>query len=112
MKRIKNTLLTLLITAGVSSTAFAATPTQTQTVTPATQSTSQAIQQPAIATVNVNTATVEQLSTLKGIGPAKAKAIVQFREEYGTFNSLDDLASVKGIGSKTIEKNRLLATAQ
>ncbi len=107
MKRIKNTLLTLLITAGASSTAFAATPTQT-----AIQSTPQAIQQSAVATINVNTATVEQLSTLKGIGPAKAKAIVQFREEYGTFNSLDDLASVKGIGSKTIEKNRLLATAQ
>ncbi|BAU75267.1 Competence protein ComEA helix-hairpin-helix region [Metapseudomonas furukawaii] len=41
-----------------------------------------------------------------GIGEAKARAIVQYREENGPFSSVDDLLEVKGIGVKTLEKNR------
>lgn len=43
---------------------------------------------------------------LKGIGMVKATAIVEYRSEHGTFSSADDLMKVKGIGKKTVEKNR------
>ena len=57
--------------------------------------------------VNVNTADAETLSAeLKGIGLAKAKAIVEYRKKYGPFKSADDLALVKGIGERTVELNR------
>jgi competence protein ComEA len=57
--------------------------------------------------VNLNTATVEMLSTqLKGIGKAKAAAIVEWRETNGQFASLEDLDEVKGIGAGVIEKNK------
>jgi len=58
----------------------------------------------AFAKVNINTATVEQLATLDYIGPAKAQAIVDYRTEHGKFATVDDLAKVKGIGEKIIEK--------
>ena len=45
---------------------------------------------------------------LPGIGPAKAKAIVLYRELHGPFNSLDELINVKGIGERTLEKIRPL----
>lgn len=60
----------------------------------------------AATTVNINTASVEQLTELNGIGEAKAKAIVAYRNEHGPFKSVDQLANVKGIGLKTVEKNR------
>ena len=53
--------------------------------------------------VNINTATAAQLETLPGIGPAKASAIVHFREDNGPFTAEDDLAQVSGIGPKTVE---------
>jgi competence protein ComEA len=57
--------------------------------------------------VNINTATAEMLSTqLKGIGKAKAAAIIEWRETNGKFSSLDDLDEVKGIGAGIIEKNK------
>lgn len=59
--------------------------------------------------VNINTATAEVLSAqLKGIGKAKAAAIVSWRETNGQFSSLDDLDEVKGIGAGIIEKNKEL----
>jgi competence protein ComEA len=58
----------------------------------------------AFAAVNINTASVQELSTLSGIGPAKAQAIVEYREKNGQFKSVKDLAKVKGIGPKTVEK--------
>lgn len=62
---------------------------------------------PLFAAVNINTADAEALqSELKGIGAQKAQAIVAYREANGAFNSADDLANVKGIGEKTVEKNR------
>lgn len=61
----------------------------------------------AAEALDINTATVEQLETvLVGVGPAKAKAIVEDREKNGKFASVDDLVRVKGIGPATLEKNR------
>jgi len=57
------------------------------------------------ASVDINKADVKELSTLKGIGTSKAKLIVQYREEH-CFKNIEELKNVKGIGSKTIEKNR------
>ena len=55
--------------------------------------------------VDINTATAEQLEkSLKGIGPAKAAAIVKYREANGPFKSVDDLAKVPGIKGKTLDK--------
>ncbi len=57
--------------------------------------------------ININTAGVETLDTqLIGVGATKAQAIIKYREEHGPFKSIDDLALVKGIGEKTVEKNR------
>lgn len=57
--------------------------------------------------VNVNTATAEDIAKdLKGVGQAKAGAIVLYREKNGSFKSLKDLTKVKGIGAATIDKNR------
>lgn len=57
------------------------------------------------ARVNINTATVETLASLDGVGEAKAQAIIAYRTENGPFQSADDLAQVSGIGERTLEKN-------
>lgn len=57
------------------------------------------------AAVNINTATVETLASLDGVGEAKAQAIVDYRSENGPFQSADDLTQVSGIGERTLEKN-------
>ena len=54
-------------------------------------------------TVNINTATLEELQTIKGIGKKKAEAILQYRKEYGAFRTKEDLLQVKGIGKKALE---------
>jgi len=54
--------------------------------------------------VNINTASVKELEALKGIGPAKAAAIVNYREENGPFSSVDDLVKVPGIKDKSLDK--------
>lgn len=60
----------------------------------------------ALAAVNINTATVDELNAVKGIGPAKAKAIVEYRDKNGPYKSLDDLKGVKGFGDKSVDKLR------
>ncbi|ATY82461.1 ComEA family DNA-binding protein [Aeromonas veronii] len=56
--------------------------------------------------LNINTATLAELTSLKGIGDKKAQAIVDYREKQGKFTSVDQLADVNGIGPATLEANR------
>ena len=76
---------------GVSSVVFAADPT---------------------GPVDINTASAEALAeAIHGVGLKRARAIVLHREEHGGFESVDQLAQVQGIGTKTIERNRDRLTA-
>ena len=80
---IKNILIALILALGVSTMAF------------------------ADETVDVNTATVEQLAeALNGVGEAKARAIVDYREANGPFEHIDELVNVRGIGIATVDRNR------
>lgn len=54
-------------------------------------------------TININTATLEELQIIKGIGKKKAEAILQYRKEHGAFRTKEDLLQVKGIGKKALE---------
>ncbi len=53
--------------------------------------------------LHLNQATLEEIEALNGIGPTKAEAIVQYREENGLFKSVEDLLNVSGIGEKMLE---------
>lgn len=54
--------------------------------------------------VDINTATSEELQTLPGIGPAIAERIIAYREEHGSFASVEDLLNVKGIGEAVLSE--------
>lgn len=54
--------------------------------------------------VNINKASAAELQSLSGIGPAKAQAIINYREEHGSFSRIEDLTKVSGIGPATLEK--------
>ena len=60
--------------------------------------------------ININTATLEELMELPGIGSAKAKEIIAFRTNSGPFNSIEDIKSVNGIGEETFEKIKIYIT--
>ena len=62
--------------------------------------------------ININRATEGELTLLHGIGSSKAQAIILYREMFGRFKTVDELTKVKGIGAKTIEKNRGRLTVQ
>ena len=61
--------------------------------------------------VDINTADEKELASVKGIGPAKAKAIVEHRKKNGPFKSVDDLTNVKGFDTKSIGKMKGELTA-
>lgn len=64
-------------------------------------------QQQSTATVNINTADAAALAAgLTGVGLSRAEEIVRYRETFGPFSSVEELAEVKGIGNATLEKNR------
>jgi len=56
--------------------------------------------------LNLNTATLEQLQTLAGVGPATAQKILEYREQHGGFGTVEDLANVPGIGEKRLASLR------
>jgi competence protein ComEA len=60
--------------------------------------------------IDINSADAKTLEALNGIGPAKAAAIVEYREANGPFATIEDLANVKGIGLRTVELNRSAMT--
>lgn len=96
-KKIINTLFAVTLSAG-SLLAVAAEPVA--------QSEGQAVAMIEQSGVNINTADIETLAReLSGVGTAKARAIVEYREEYGDFTSVDELIEVKGIGMAILEKN-------
>ncbi|MCQ4348753.1 helix-hairpin-helix domain-containing protein [Pseudomonas stutzeri] len=97
--RIPSLLFALL--AGFATLASAAE-APAPTATPAVQQA-----QASPAKVDLNSADAATLAReLNGIGEAKARAIVEYREANGAFSSVDELLEVKGIGAATLEKNR------
>jgi len=54
--------------------------------------------------VNLNTATVKQLTAMKGIGPKRAAAIVAFRKQHGRFKSIKELTAIRGISEKSLAR--------
>ncbi|HXI02910.1 MAG TPA: helix-hairpin-helix domain-containing protein [Candidatus Saccharimonadales bacterium] len=65
----------------------------------------------AVAKIDINHATAEELQQLPGVGPSLAQRIVDFREKNGPFGSVDELLKVRGIGEKSLERFRHLVTA-
>lgn len=111
------------ITAAVTTTATAATETVTVSTGESTSASVAVPEEPVISTeksspdtvserenksglVNINTATAEQLMTLKGIGEVKSQAIIDYRNKNGAFRNIEQLLFVKGIGEKTLDKIR------
>lgn len=102
-------LLTLSATAlATASAAPPATVVVSATKSPtAVSSTTAAKPATAAATIDLNSADASTLAReMRGIGQSKARAIVEYRRIHGPFRSIDDLALVKGIGARTIERNR------
>ncbi len=64
----------------------------------------------AAAAVNINTATVDQLNALPGIGPKMAQRIVDYRQKNGGFKKVEDLMNIQGIGEKNFLKLKPLVT--
>ncbi|MGG1516239.1 helix-hairpin-helix domain-containing protein [Paenibacillus oryzisoli] len=79
-------------------------PTSPASASPSIQPSPQSIAQSTL--LDLNTATLEQLDSLPGVGPSKAKAIQDYRNQKGKFKRLEELKEVKGIGDKIFEKLR------
>ncbi len=63
------------------------------------------------STININSASADEIAeALNGVGLTKAEAIVSYRKDNGPFKTLADLENVKGIGEKTLEKNKAIIT--
>ena len=62
--------------------------------------------------VNINTASLDELTKIKGIGPAYAQGIIDYREANGPFEKPEDITNVKGIGPKTFEAIKDIITVK
>jgi competence protein ComEA len=97
-RRITSFLGILVLTGSMQ--AFAAQPDNSSlTDANATTATTSAA---ANEKVNINTATLDQLESLKGIGAGKAQAIIDYRTQHGAFKSVNDLSNVKGMSEKNL----------
>ncbi len=81
-----------------------------QPSTPAVSTTSSTEPSHDSGLININTATLEELMTLNGIGEVKAQAIIDYRNQYDGFISINELLEVSGIGEKTLDKIRAYIT--
>ncbi|MGM0630507.1 MAG: ComEA family DNA-binding protein [Pseudomonadota bacterium] len=69
------------------------------------------VQDANVKTVNINTSSAQEISdVLVGVGMKRAEQIIELREQLGGFTEVEQLLDVKGIGAKTLEKNRALIT--
>ncbi len=100
MRKLRLFMVILLATAGMSSIVHAEARSEDRTAVHVSDHAKEAVSSP----VNVNTADVTELSKIKGVGFKKADAIVQYRTQHGPFKSVDDVANVKGVGQKRLEK--------
>jgi len=74
------------------------------TFQPAVAAVTDTLADSVIEKVNINSASIEQLSSIKGIGVKKAQAIIDYRKNNGKFKKIEDLSEVKGIGTSTLQK--------
>ena len=65
----------------------------------------------AVEKIDINTATQSQLETLNGVGASTTVAIIHYRDQHGTYKSVEDLVNVKGIGDKKLAKLSQYLTA-
>jgi len=65
-----------------------------------------------VAKININTASVDELTQLKYIGPELAERIVKYRTEHGPFEQVEDITKVKGIGAKALDVNKAILTVE
>ena len=102
MKFILSLVSIVILSLGTSSLAFAVEAPAAKA--PAAKADAVATQ--AQEAININTADVQELTKLKGIGQKKAEAIIAWRTENGNFKTVDQLLEVKGIGEATLADNR------
>ena len=95
-------LMAAILGIAVSATAASA---QSKATTPKAAATAT-----AAAPVNLNTATVEQLATIPGVGPKMAERIIDYRQKNGGFKKVEDLMNVSGVGEKSFLKIKPLIT--
>ncbi|MGM7317676.1 ComEA family DNA-binding protein [Idiomarina sp. ST10R2A5] len=78
---------------------------------PVTATASPVVQDTNVKTVNINTGSAQEISdVLVGVGVKRAEQIIELREQLGGFTEVEQLLDVKGIGAKTLEKNRAFIT--
>jgi competence protein ComEA len=98
-------MMTRILTAAIAAIALSAPALSAQTKAPAPQAAAT-----ATAPVNLNTATVEQLATIPGVGPKMAERIIDYRQKNGGFKKVEDLMNVSGVGEKSFLKMKPLIT--
>ena len=97
--------MTRMITAGLLMIGLAAPAVAAQEPAPTTKAAAS-----AAAPVNINTATMQQLESLPGIGMATAQRIVEYREKNGGFKKIEELMNVRGVGEKSFLTLKALIT--